>query len=156
MHPDRMRARGVDFESFEYGVLQHYRLRCNKISQKFRDRGFVNIEPCFEDNVYGVLYKLSPNANLMDLDKKEGYPVHYEKTFVPVHTAFGVKFSLVYVATRAWTSENDLPASEDYKNFMSSGFDNFESISVQKMSDDHKFYEDYNAYKERAWARLES
>lgn len=146
MNPERMTARGVAFESFEYGHLHHYRLRSNKMSQKYRTLAFVNIEPCFEDSVFGVLYKLPSTVNLEDLDKKEGYPFHYEKCFVPVYTKEGMKLALVYVATRNWASENDLPMPSEYKTLMNSGLDKCEDLVIE----DKQLYEAFLHYKERA------
>lgn len=145
MNPERMTARGAEFDSYEHGLLQHYRLRSNKISKKYKTMAFVNIEPCFEDQVFGVLYKLAHHVDLAELDRKEGYPTHYEKTFVPVHTKDGVKIALVYIATRTWSNDNDLPMPAEYKELMNEGLEKCEDLMVH----DGELYEQFLQYRER-------
>ena len=127
MNPSRMTERGVKFNSFEYAVLHHYRLRSNKISKADKSLAFANIEPCYTENVFGILYDLSSD-NITELDKKEGYPLHYEKTIVPVLTHSGFKMALTYIATRSWASRNDNPMSAEYRKLISDGITHCENL----------------------------
>jgi len=144
MNPDRMLERDVKFDSSELGQLLHYRFRNNKISKNFKTEGFANIEPCFEACVFGILYTLSPDADLSVLDRKEGYPHHYQKIYVPINTKNGIVLSLVYIATRLWSTEHDLVMPDKYASLINDGLGKCED----HLKPDDKLYEMFLHYGE--------
>lgn len=153
MNPDRLTERGVKFDSFELGQLSHYRLRNNKMSKSFPSEAFTNIEPCFEECVFGVLYTLPADADLSMLDRKEGYPTHYEKTFVPIQTFDGIKpnkgivVALTYIATRAWSTDKDQSMPDKYASLINDGLDVCKGLTDPH----HTITESFLHYRDRAW-----
>ena len=78
MNPERMKERGAHFTSIDSYKLRGYSLKFNKISFEKPCTGCANIVPDEMGVVEGVLYKITVQG-LYNLDKFEGYPVHYDR-----------------------------------------------------------------------------
>lgn len=102
--------------------LDHWRISFNKQSQKRPDRGFANIQPCWNDSVYGVVFGIR-EGDVRLLDRFEGYPKHYQKTMVRVRWCNDptVQYDcLAYVASPRMV-RSGLTVSPDYADHVRSG-----------------------------------
>lgn len=82
MNPHRMQERGISFTSRRPALLEDYKLVFNKKSSRGAFT-YANIEPSPGDYIEGALYEF-PDHELVILDEKEGYPVHYNRTTLSV------------------------------------------------------------------------
>lgn len=96
------------------GKIKNFELVFNKRSKKNPENGFCNITPKWGSVVEGSIYLISED-DVRRLDKKEGYPIHYEKTLLEVYWFEypKVESCLVYIATPQWLGEN-LKVSPEY------------------------------------------
>jgi hypothetical protein len=121
----------------------------NKISSKDSSVGFANIIPFWGKRVYGVLYDTANEErgttrfmdkstdeqkakaistsieNLTILDKKEGYPNHYQRTCVGIRVDNRLINAFTYIATPEKTSNSNLLINEDYIGKINEGFDTY-------------------------------
>ena len=74
MDKKRMRDRGLNFTSREFGRLDGYKLMFNK---KSLVGAAANIVPSINDYIEGVLYDF-PDNEIENLDNAEGFPKHYD------------------------------------------------------------------------------
>lgn len=117
MSINRMLQRKVKFTKTQKATLDGYEFVINKVSQKDRRIGFANIKANESDFVEGVLYDID---DTIQLDKYEGYPVHYNKLVLPVATKDGIFGAVVYIANKSWISDG-LICTEEYRDLILEG-----------------------------------
>jgi gamma-glutamylcyclotransferase (GGCT)/AIG2-like uncharacterized protein YtfP len=82
-------------------------------------RHFADIEPAVENYCDGVLWEITDD-NLAALDRLEGYPYHYTRFTVVVHTDRGSDTALVYQMT---DQSYEQPPSNHYFNTVYEGYE---------------------------------
>jgi gamma-glutamylcyclotransferase (GGCT)/AIG2-like uncharacterized protein YtfP len=82
-------------------------------------RHFADIEPAVENYCDGVLWEITDD-NLAALDRLEGYPYHYTRFTVVVHTDRGSDTALVYQMT---DQSYEHPPSNHYFNTVYEGYE---------------------------------
>jgi len=97
MNPERMKERGAHFTYRDSYKLKGYSLRFNKISLKKPHTGCANIVPDEAGIVEGVLYKITVQG-LYNLDKFEGYPVHYDRVGLYIDIGGSQEVVKTYIA----------------------------------------------------------
>ena len=68
--------------------------------QRLKDRkvSFSNREPAIMKDLEGAIYEVYEEA-IQELDRCEGYPKHYDRKIIKVHTTNGDEIdALVYIA----------------------------------------------------------
>jgi hypothetical protein len=158
MAPSSVEERGLKLRVVGIACLEHYQLMFNKISTKDASMGFANIVPFWDKKVYGILYDMAnepagstrsmkdasdsqrlkaleyATINLSILDKKEGYPNHYQRTCVGVKIGDRLLNAFTYIATPGKTSDTNLLIEEKYISKITEGFETyFEDHSVDGM-----------------------
>ena len=145
MSPATISEKGLVVKHMGVAYLDHYAFMLNKISQKDPTVGFANIAPCWAKRVYGSLFDLgntgksgeplASDANISSLirknvsilDKKEGFPIHYERTTIGVHINFEGKMrfmqAFTYIATFEKTSPTNLFVKDEYALKINEGLD---------------------------------
>jgi len=93
-------------------------------------RHFADIEPEAGNWCDGVLWEITDD-NLRALDQLEGYPYHYTRFSVVVHTDRGADTALVYQMT---DQSHEQPPSNHYFNTVYKGY-------VQNSVDTHQLIE---------------
>lgn len=128
MSERRLKERGIDYIKIGPACLRHWKIRSNKKSKKMAGYGFMNIEPHYGSEVMGILYKVR-QSDLDALDKFEGYPNHYQRTFLPVHDFNLYTFvnAIVYIAKHAETTSEDLPITNEYREYLLEGLSTWPS-----------------------------
>lgn len=122
MSERQMQDRGVVYTERIKGTLEGYRLAFNKKSSKNQGVGFANVMMQQGAGVKGILY-LTNNQSIKRLDRAEGYPDHYEKLELPIHSEeHGQLQAIVYVAQPKHIGEN-LMVSPEYLDKVLSGRD---------------------------------
>lgn len=116
LNPKRMIDRGVNFTSREKGILNGYKFIINKKSQKIPNVGFANIIKDDNSFVEGVVYEVKVE-DILKLDRFEGSPKHYRREIMIINNEQVV----VYIANDAWTTNDDLQTTEEYKNHILEG-----------------------------------
>jgi gamma-glutamylcyclotransferase (GGCT)/AIG2-like uncharacterized protein YtfP len=81
-------------------------------------RYFADIEPAAGNWCDGVLWEITED-NLSALDRLEGYPYHYTRFTVVVHTDRGSDSALVYQMT---DQSYEQPPSGHYYNMVAEGY----------------------------------
>jgi gamma-glutamylcyclotransferase (GGCT)/AIG2-like uncharacterized protein YtfP len=81
-------------------------------------RHFADIEPAVENYCDGVLWEITED-NLVALDALEGYPYHYTRFSVMVHTDRGSNIALVYQMV---DQSYEQPPSGHYYNMVAEGY----------------------------------
>jgi len=121
MSEKRMIDRGLTPSGKQIGILNNYKFLINKKSFKNPDKGFANIQISDGDVVEGILYEVS-ESDIKKLDRFEGYPKHYSRKTLMIQTQNKEFVSaIVYIAQPNWTSQKELNATEEYKNFILEG-----------------------------------
>lgn len=101
MNVDRMRERGMRFDSAVDGRLHGFQLQFNKTSRKHPGVGHANVAYAPGSTVEGVLYVLSSPEEISRMDPFESAPVNYSREVVQVLTAQGPMPSWTYFANPA-------------------------------------------------------
>lgn len=118
---DRMRERGINFSSRQYAKLTGYKLTFNKKASA-GNFGYANIMESKDDIVEGALYEF-PDNEIINLDKREGYPDHYDKISLTVMDQNNNPVNAVaYIAKHDKVVEGLLPIKE-YLNHLLAGND---------------------------------
>ena len=111
----RMVERNIDFSQRIHAILKGYSLKFNKVAYDNPKEGKANIVPDEKGIVEGVLYDIS-ESDLSNLDKYEGYPIHYDRIKVKVQLDDGQEVDAVtYIAQPDKVREGLMP-SKDYLN----------------------------------------
>lgn len=118
MNPERMIERNVRFDGFESAFIKNAKLKFSKKSYK-EGEGFANIHFNFGNNVEGILYQLKSRFELNKLDRFEGYPFHYSRVEMLVHTINGYKKAFVYIARPEMTRKKLRPSREYLNHLLS-------------------------------------
>lgn len=71
-------------------------------------------------NTFGVLWKMSA-AGLAMLDRREGYPTHYDRRIMPINNHKTVKRAWVYFMTSSYGAQLE-PPPEEYWDDVSYGY----------------------------------
>jgi gamma-glutamylcyclotransferase (GGCT)/AIG2-like uncharacterized protein YtfP len=118
MDAQRMADRRVTYEQRIQGTLYNYQLSFNKINSKKTGIGYANILSKAGSKVKGALYSITPEA-IQILDGYEGYPSHYGRERIFVHTQeFGVVEAWVYIAQLDKTADGLIPENEYLKHLL--------------------------------------
>jgi cation transport regulator ChaC len=113
MNPDRMRAREVEFKSYQRATLKDYELVFNK--RKRDGSAAANIVPKKGSVVEGVLYELKdPNMGYFWLDSYKGYPDHYTFKEMEVVGEDGEVYTAVVYYAQPDRVREDIKPTEDY------------------------------------------
>ena len=105
--------RSVDFYEKFSGKIDRWEIVFDKIASGKPGTAYSNISPKENSCVEGIVYKIKSKDVLNKLDKDEGWPKHYEKTYMSVKTANGFLECLVYVANPNQT-QNGLKPERKY------------------------------------------
>jgi len=87
MNREQMKERCPDSVLIGKAVLSNYKIAFTIFSKK-RNCGCADIIPSDGDEVWGLLYKISPE-DLKKLDREEGHPKHYKRFQVFVTNEHG-------------------------------------------------------------------
>ncbi|MDA3616340.1 gamma-glutamylcyclotransferase family protein [Polluticaenibacter yanchengensis] len=82
MNMNRMRERNINYSSQKSAKLENFKLVFNK-KAKDGDYSYANLEVSEGNFVEGIIYEF-PDNEITNLDKAEGYPIHYDKIKVTV------------------------------------------------------------------------
>lgn len=116
----RMNSREINYNLIGKGILHDYELKLNKMSKKDKEKGFANISYKKGSFVEGIVYEIE-DSSLKLLDKYEGYPIHYYRKNFLIDMGDYELGSIVYIATKDWTSSKTLKVDEEYKNLILEG-----------------------------------
>jgi len=97
--------RKVDFYEKFSGKLDGWEIVFDKITSDKSRVAYSNISPKENSCVQGIVYKIKSEDILNKLDKREGWPEHYEKKYMSVKTTNGFLECLVYVANPNTTQQ---------------------------------------------------
>lgn len=149
MAPSSVKERNLNMRVVGVAYLEHYKLMFNKISTKDNSIGFANIIPFWGSRVYGILYDMAneptgstrlmkdatdsqrlaaleyATINLSILDKKEGYPNHYQRTCIGVRIENRLLNAFTYIAVPEKTADTNLLIKEDYIGKINEGFETY-------------------------------
>ena len=98
MNPQRLKDRKVSFSKREPAIMKDHELFFNKQASRNPKEGYANFAPKEGKYVEGALYEVYEEA-IQELDRCEGYPKHYDRKIIKVHTTNGDEIdALVYIA----------------------------------------------------------
>jgi cation transport regulator ChaC len=85
MDPTQMTARVSDYQSISMGILQGYTMKFNKaqVRDASNGEGYSNLVKDPTGTVVGVIYDVTL-YQILDLDRYEGVPDHYERVEMPI------------------------------------------------------------------------
>lgn len=121
MDKDRMVERKINFTSRKFAKLDNHKLVFNK---KAKDGNFcyANLEVSDGDFVEGIIYEF-PDDEILNLDKAEGFPKHYDKVKIIVNDEDNNPINvLTYIAQSGKVVNGLLPTSA-YLNHLLAGKD---------------------------------
>ena len=96
MDESQIRSRDVKFSERFGAILHDWELAFDKENYSTLGAGFANIHPKPGSVVEGILYKTD---SIEQLDRREGYPEHYDRKILGVKSHKGEVFEcIVYVA----------------------------------------------------------
>ncbi len=101
MNPDRVRERGLRFESATGAVLEGFRLVFNKVSRAHAGVGHANIQLAPGERVEGVLYELQDNEEIRKMDRFESTPINYSRDLIEVRVGAAYRVTWTYFANPA-------------------------------------------------------
>ena len=96
-HKLKIKRRINFYEKFS-GKIDGWEILFDKAASGKPGVAYSNISPKENSCVEGIVYKIKSEAILNKLDKREGWPQHYEKKYMSVKTTNGFLECLVYVA----------------------------------------------------------
>ena len=97
--------RSVDFYEKFSGKIDGWEIVFDKVASGKTGVAYSNISPKENSCVEGIVYKIKSEDILNKLDKREGWPQHYEKKYMSVKTTNGFLECLVYVANPNTTQQ---------------------------------------------------
>lgn len=97
---------------------------------KFGFRHFADVQPAEDEQVHGVVWEVD---TLQRLDGREGYPVLYDRSFVPVIVDGAVKWCWVYHMTQYGLDNPhySAPPSGYYLDMLRRGYATFDIPTIQ-------------------------
>jgi len=110
MNPDRMRSRGLEFDSAVSATLPQAQLLFNKRAADAPHRSYANIGFHHSSVVEGVAYRLTDHRQIFKMDPFEGAPRLYSRDIFTVHSSEGPIAAWVYVANKAMLQDDLKPA----------------------------------------------
>jgi len=117
MDKDRMSERKINFSSRQFAKLSGYKLVFDK-KAKDGDFAYANIVSSEFDFVEGAVYEF-PDNEIANLDKKEGYPEHYNRVNVILSDELGNQFQAVtYIAQENKRVDGLLPQKKYLKHLL--------------------------------------
>ena len=108
MNPERVKARGLNYSQVLSGQLSGYELSFNKYSAK-REGSAANIIRQENAVTEGVLYLLSGEEQIIEMDPFEGFPDHYTRKLLSIATKYEWVRAWVYIANQRFIRANLLP-----------------------------------------------
>jgi len=111
MNQARMKSRGVEFTQRFRGIMRNWQLDFNKEADGEEGVGYANIVPEESSLVEGVIYKISEKS-IEKLDKKEGFPWHYQRLNMLVESQGKFLKCVVYIANPTKVKEGLKPTKE--------------------------------------------
>lgn len=131
-----MQERKINFSSRRFAKLSEYKLVFNK---KATDGNFAyaNIEISESNIVEGALYEF-PDNEIINLDKCEGYPKHYDRIQVIVTDQSGNSIKAITYVAQPDKIVNGLLPKQKYLGYLLSGedilsktyFDNLKKVAT--------------------------
>ena len=112
--------RSVDFYEKFSGKIDGWEILFDKAASGKPGVAYSNILPKEDSWVEGIVYKIKSEDILNKLDKREGWPEHYEKKYMSVKTTNGFLECLVYVANPN-TTQQGLHPERKYLNEILAG-----------------------------------
>lgn len=103
-HKLKIKRRINFYEKFS-GKIDGWEILFDKAASGKPGVAYSNISPKKNSCVQGIVYKIKSEDILNKLDKREGWPEHYEKKYMSVKTANGFLECLVYVANPNTTQQ---------------------------------------------------
>jgi hypothetical protein len=113
----QMNQRGLFSSRREEAVLPDYKFVFNKRSQNSPTESFANIASSPGDSVFEWLTELNMDS-VQVLDMFEGYPRHYNRSFIEVFVDGTPHSALVYTAMPEWISESLFPSKTYSKKIL--------------------------------------
>jgi cation transport regulator ChaC len=114
---ERMSGRKINFTSRQFAKLSGFKLVFNK-KAKDGDFTYANIVSSENDFVEGAVYEF-PDDEITYLDKKEGYPEHYNKVQLTLTDQSGDQIqAITYVAQANKTVDGLLPQIKYLKHLL--------------------------------------
>ena len=111
MDNDQMKERKINFTTRKKGTLRDYKLVFNKKASR-GNYVYANIEESKDELVEGALYEF-PDKEIINLDKAEGFPRHYNKKEIIVFDENNVEVNaIVYIAQPAHIVKGLYPQRE--------------------------------------------
>ena len=99
MDEDKLKIkRRINFYKKFSGKIDGWEIVFDKTASGKPGVAYSNILPKEDSWVEGIVYKIKSEDILNKLDKREGWPEHYEKEYMSVKTTNGFLECLVYVA----------------------------------------------------------
>lgn len=120
MNPERVRTRGIEFDTIAGARLDGYRLTFDKAAPDHPGSGHANIAWDPQDAVEGVLYRLVDSEQILRMDPFERTPVNYSREVVRVATADGQEVAWTYIANPARLRPHARP-ERSYLNHLLAG-----------------------------------
>lgn len=120
MNPERMRARGLEFDQAIAARLPQSELLFNKRAADAPHRSYANIGFHPTSVVEGVAYRLCDQRQIFKMDPFEGAPRLYSRDVFTVHSDAGPIAAWVYVANKAML-QNDLKPARWYLDHLLAG-----------------------------------
>lgn len=113
-----MRERNINFSLRKRAILRYFRLEFNKIASRNPKEGYANIVPDQNEEVEGVLYEIT-EQDLSKLDRREGYPKHYDKIILKVGLDDGQEVeAVVYIAQPSKVANGLKPSGTYMKHLL--------------------------------------
>lgn len=109
MNPERVRARGLRFETLAGARLEGFALVFDKSAAEHPGSGHANIAWAPGETVEGVLYRLVDPDQILVMDAFERTPINYSREVVRVTTVGGSEVAWTYVANPARRRPNGRP-----------------------------------------------
>jgi len=131
MDENRINNRVGFYKIIGTGVLKNYTLVFNKISKDNPSKGYANIIPKDNCLVEGIIYEINSDG-IKKLDKKEGFPSHYERKKMKILHDSEYIICEVYIANKNMVN-NNLKPTRDYLAHILEGKNYFSKEYLDKL-----------------------
>ncbi len=120
MNTERVHERGLAISNVQSGRLSGFRLKFNKRSRIPPPSGRANIVQEDSSEVFGVLYRLGSESEIVKMDRFEHAPIDYRRLIVEVQTETGPIPSWTYIANPR-AIDDSLQPTRSYLNHLLAG-----------------------------------
>ena len=120
MNTERVHERGLATLNVQSGTLPGFRLKFNKGSRILPLSGRANIVQEDSSEVFGVLYRLGSETEIVKMDRFEHAPIDYRRLIVEVQTETGSIPSWTYIANPR-AIDDRLQPTRSYLNHLLAG-----------------------------------